>query len=413
MLRGLSLRQVPSMLRVFIAILVLVLAGTSPASAYHRKTPTLLQITPNGASTIGNPRWAGFRYVVFDSDGDLLGNGSSGRQVFYFDLQERDRTGLLSVHQLTTGAGDSRHGSTGSRAKVIAYDAMPGGVGPRQVMLVPRLGGGAPWALTQGAADSINPVMDDGGRFLVFESQADLLNSGFAGSQIYLVDLRLANPTCPYPCMPSINAGLTQLTHKAGTSTNPAVSKAGKFVVFQSDADLLAQGETETQIYVVDVSAAQTTRPTHGPGASQHPTLSKNGAFIAFDSDANLLGNGADGTQVFLYKRKENTLQQVTAAMGTQSTHPSLELTGRGVLFDSTADLLLNGSTGPQIFEYGVKDGSLRQVTDVSGTTSDPAHSAGVFTVFLSDGDLVGNGSVGPQLYLVNLFALQAGRSVP
>jgi len=230
------------MLRALFAIFALVIVGASPAHAYHRKTPTLLQITPNGAGTITNPRWAGFRYVVFDSDADLLGNSSSGRQVFYFDLQERDRTNLLSVHQLTNDAGDNRHGSTGSRAKVVAYDSLPGGVGPRQIMLVPRLSG-APWALTQGAGDSINPVMDDGGRFVVFESQADLLGLGFGGSQVYLADLRIANPTCPYPCLPSNNAGLTQITRKAGTSSNPVVSKAGKYVAFESDADLLNEGQ--------------------------------------------------------------------------------------------------------------------------------------------------------------------------
>ena len=66
-----------------------------------------------------------------------------------------------------------------------------------------------------------------------------------------------------------------------------------------------------------------------------------------------------------------------------------------------------------RIFEYGVDSGALRQVTHVGGTTSDPAHSAGVFTVFVSDTDLLGNGSVGPQLYLVNLFALAPSSSVP
>jgi Tol biopolymer transport system component len=393
-------------------MLALAVVGASPVQAYHRKTPTLVQITPNGTgSNIANPRWAGFRYVVFDSDADLLGNNSTGRQVFYFDLQERDRTNLLSVHQLTSDNGDNQHGSTGSRAKVIAYDAQPGGAGPRQIMLVPRLAG-APWALTAGSADSINPVMDDGGRFVTFESQADLLGLGFTGSQVYLADLRIANPTCPYPCAPSNNAGLTQVTRKAGNSTHPVVSKAG-VVAFESDADLLNAGQTENQIYVSDVFASQITRPTTGPGASQHPSMSKNGSFIAFDSAADLMGNGSTGTQVFVYKRKDSSLQQITNAAGAQSQNPSVELTGRGVLFDSNADLLNNGSTGPQIFEFTVAGATTRQVTDTGAGTSDPAHSAGVFTVFVSSADLKGNGSTGPQLYLVNLFALPFNSRVP
>jgi Tol biopolymer transport system component len=405
MLRGLP-RPGAAMLKTFAALFALVLAA-APASAYHRKTPTLLQITPNGAGSIANARWAGFRYVVFDSDADLLANGSTGRQVFYFDLQERDRTGLLAVHQLTSGAGDNRHGSTGSRAKVVAFDALAGGVGPRQIMLVSRAGG-APWALTQGAADSTDPIVDDGGRFVVFASQADLLGAGIGGSQIFLADLRKASPTCPYPCAATGNAGLRQLTHKAGNSAHPVVSKAGKVIAFESDADLLNGGETETQIYRVETKTDTTTRPTHGPGASRHPTLSKNGRVLAFESDADLLGAGAGGTQIFVFK-KDGTLVQVTAAPGGQSTSPSLELTGRGVLFESTADLLGDGSTGPQIFEYGVATGVTRQVTDTPGTTRDPGYSAGVFTIFVANDDLLGNGSSGEQLYLVNLFALQDG----
>jgi Tol biopolymer transport system component len=400
-----SSRRVPSMSRLFALLLVLIAAV--PASAWHRKTPTLLQITPNVAGTITNPRWSGYRYVVFDSDADLLGNGSTGRQVFLFDLQERDRTGSLAVKQVTSGAGSSSHGSTGTRAKAVAFDANPGGVGPRQIMVAPR--DGTPAAITRGGADSINPVMDDSGRYVVFESQADLLGAGFGGSQIYLADLRLASTLCPYPCAASANAGLRQLTHKNGTSTHAVVNKGGKVVAFESNADLLNAGQNETQIYRVDVTNGVTMRLTHGPGASRHPTLAKSGKLIAFQSDADLLGNGSTGTQIFLHKLSTNTIDQVTAKPGGSSTSPSLESTGRGVIFVSSDDLLGNGSTGPQVYEFGIISGLLRQVTDASDTTSDPAYSAGVFTIFVSNADLLGNGTSGQGLYLVNLFALQSG----
>jgi Tol biopolymer transport system component len=388
-----------------VALLTLLFVA-SPASAWHRKTPTLLQITPNSAGTIANPRWSGYRYVVFDSDADLLGNSSSGRQVFLFDLQERDRTGLLSVNQVSSGAGGA-HGSTGTRGKSVVFDANPGGVGPRQIMVAPR--GGTVTAVTNGSADSINPVMDDSGRYVVFESQADLLGAGFTGSQIYLVDLRVAGTTCPYPCVATGNAGLRQLTHKNGTSTHAVVNKAGRVVAFESDADLLNNGETETQIYRVDTTSNTTTRITHGPGAARHPSISKNGKLLTFESDADLLGNSSTGTQIFLYKQAFLSITQITASPGGGSTSPSLEATGRGVLFISTADLLHDGSTGPQVFEFGVAIGGVRQVTQISGATSDPAYSAGVFTIFVSDGDLLGNGTSGEGLYLVNLFALQTG----
>jgi Tol biopolymer transport system component len=348
------------------------------------------------------------RYVVFDSDADLIGSGSTGRQIFLFDLQQRDRTGLPSLRQITAGAGDHRHGSTGTRAKTVAFDATPGGVGPRQIMFVTN--DGTSVALTQGSADSVNPILDDSGRWLVFDSRADLLGAGFAGSQIYIADLHVTSAGCPYPCPATNNAGLRQLTHKTGTSAHPVVNKGGKVVAFESDADLLGTGETQTQIYRVDMLSSTTTRPTHGPGASRHPAISKDGNLLAFESDADLLGNGSTGTQVFLYKQSSGTTRQLSTAAGGGSSSPTIETTtGRGVFFASTADLLGNGSTGTQMFQYNVAADVLHQVTKTSSTKSDPAYSAGVFTVFVSDGDLLNNGSTGSELYLVNLFALQAG----
>jgi Tol biopolymer transport system component len=392
------------MTKLCCAILAIVLTGALSAEAYHRKTPALLQITPGAAVTVGNARWGGFRYVFLDSDADLVGNGSTGRQIFFFDLQERDKTGLLAIHQLTFDGGDNRRPSAGTHAKVVAYDAALNG-GPRQVMLVHRLGG-PPWALTQGAADSVNAHLDDGGRYVAFESQADLLGSGLGGTQVYVADLRVADAACPFPCAATGNAGLSQITHKSGTNRNAVVSKAGKVIAFESDADLLDTGETETQVYLFDTTTALLRRPSHGPGASRNPTLSKKANLLAFESDADLLANGSTGTQIFLLKRIDNILQQITAAPGAQSTSPSMETSGRGILFESNADLLANGSVGRQLFEYNVTTGVIRQVTETSGTIRDPAYSAGVFTVFLSDGDLLGNGSSGEQLYLVNLFAL-------
>lgn len=396
------------MLKTIFLALALALVAAAPASAWHRKTPTLLQITPNAAGAIADAAWSGYRYVVFDSDADLLGNGSSGRQVFMFDLQQRDRTGTLSVRQVTSGPGDNRHGSTGTRAKTVAFDAMPGGVGPRQIMLAPGAGGGAAVALTQGAADSVNPVVDDSGRWLVFESKADLLDAGFAGSQIYVADLHIANGACPYPCAATGNLGLRQLTHKAGTSVHPTINKGGKVVAFESDADLLGTGQMQTQIYRVNMLNSTTTSPTRGPGASRHPDLSKDGNLLSFESDADLLGNGSTGTQIFLYRQSTSVMRQLTNVPGGGGSNPSMETTGRGVLFTSTADLLANGSTGQQVFQYDVSTDVLHQVTKTAGTTSDPAYSAGVFTIFLSNGDLLGNGTPN-ALYLVNLFALQSG----
>ena len=123
-------------MRTFTPLLLCAVLVAAPAYAFHRKTPELLQVTSHGAGTIAHPRWSGFRYVVFDSDADLIGNGNSSRQVFIFDLQERDLDDTLSIYQLTTGNGDSQRGDTGIRGRTIVYDTLPGGVGPLTIAML-------------------------------------------------------------------------------------------------------------------------------------------------------------------------------------------------------------------------------------------------------------------------------------
>jgi Tol biopolymer transport system component len=386
----------------------------APAHAFHYITPPLLQIPPAGVSpgTIGNPHWAGLRFVLFDSDADLLSNGSTGRHVFIFDLQQRDVQNVLALSQETTaGTDDNQRPRSGRRAVQITYDARIGGAGPRQLMLIDRRTG-LRHQLTAGTSDSKNGVVDDGERVIVFESSADFFNTGIGGSQIYEIDLRKTLLGCPFPCAESGNAGLTQITKKAGTSKNAVTSNSGKYIYFESDADLLSVGQTENQVYFFDAKANLLSLITHGPGASRNPTVTRDGGRLVLESDANLLGNGTGGTQLFLYRRNKHTLSQLTAAAGGACTNPSISSNGHAVTFLSSNDLLNVGSTGPEVYSYDLKKNYLLQLTDAPASVTSPAYASGVFTVFLADGDVAGTGSPGMQLLLVNLYAL-AGQTVP
>lgn len=391
---------------VLLATLVLVAQGASPAPAFHGITPSLLQIPAPGqsAGTIENPRWGGLRYVVFDSDADLAGTGSSGRQAFLFDLMIRDTKGELAITQLTAGVGNHRRPATGRRAALIALESQPGGVGPRQIMLVDRRKG-VITQLTAGGLDSVNPSVDDAERIVVFESAADFFSTGVVGTQIYKIDLRQTALGCPFPCGNG-NAGLTQITNKAGTSRNAVTSSAGKSIVFESDADLLNVGQTENQVYLFDGKKGVVSLLSHGPGAARHPTVTRDGGRIVFESEANLTGSGTGGTQLFLHRRSKNTLLQLTFAAGGACTRPSISANGHAVAFLSSDDLLGLNSVGPELYSYNLKKNFLVQLTDAPAAVSAPAYASGVFTTFLADGDLLGNGSPGTQLYLINLFAL-------
>lgn len=384
------------------------------AEAFHYITPALLQIPPVGQDpgTIQNPTWGGLRYVVFDSDADLLNNGSTGRHIFVFDLQQRDVQGILALTQVTTAnLDDSQRARTGRRAVNIAYDARLDGVGPRQVMLFDRRKGDR-FQLTAGAFDSTHASIDDGERIVVFQSAADFFGTGAGGTQIYRVDLRKALLGCPFPCASSGNAGLTQLTNKTGNNHNPRTSNNGKSIVFESDADLLNVGQTENQIYLYASKTGFMSRVTYGPGAARNPSLTRDGGRIVFESDANLTGSGTGGTQIYFYKRNKASFQQITSSPNGSCTNPTISSNGHALAFLSSDDLLGLGSVGPELYSYNLKKGVLLQLTNAPSSVSAPAYASGVFTVFLADGDVAGNGSPGTQLLLVNLFAL-GNQTVP
>ena len=387
-------------------LLLLLLAPVS-APAFHQVTPPLLQVTPPsmGAGTIENQRFAGIRYVVFDSTADPLGIGNMGRQVFLFDLRERAFNHTLGVVQLTSGSSDARRPTTGKLGTQVVWDAIPSGGGARQLFLFDRRYGiGFP--LTRGGADSVNAVMDETSRTVVFESDADLLSAGIGGRQLFRIDLRKIDPSCPFPCPASRNEGLVQLTNRAGTSRNAAPSSGGKIVAFESDADLTGVGEHTSQVYTYHVKKGVYTLLGHGPGASRRPSISNTGGWVAFDSDTDLLASGTTGTQLYAYKKNKKLLQQITDRSGGSSTGPSVSSNGHALSFVSTDDLVNHGSTGPEVFSYDLRHRALRQITASSASARLAVYAGGVFVTFLADGDLLGNGSSNGGLYLANVFAM-------
>ena len=116
----------PRSITIAIAFLAFLPAS---APAFHHVTPPVVQITPlSGAGTIANQQWAGIRFVIFDSDADLLGSGSTGHQIYLFDLLERDLHDTQALFRLTSGPGDNRHGTSGKLANAIVYDTRPNGI---------------------------------------------------------------------------------------------------------------------------------------------------------------------------------------------------------------------------------------------------------------------------------------------
>ena len=98
--------------------------------------------------------------------------------------------------------------------------------------------------------------MDQDGRQVVFQSQADLLGTGSTGWEIFLLDRQ--------------TGVLRQLTNGTGDSTDASMGGGGRFVLFLSTSDFSGSGIAGgPHLFIYDLiedALYQATRP--GPGTS-------------------------------------------------------------------------------------------------------------------------------------------------
>ena len=260
----------------------------------------------NGDCT--NPRVSadGFK-IVFECTGDMRRNGSSGTHIFLW-RDTKDVCDPLSIppcskaQQITPkGAGISGNAELNLQADKIVFNsnqAIDGHSNGFQQIWLYDIAARAPFPtpqrLTNGNADSIKPSMDQDGRQVVFQSQADLLGTGSTGWEIFLLDRQ--------------TGVLRQLTNGTGDSTDPSMGGGGRFVLFLSTSDFSGSGVAGgPHLFIYDLieeALYQATRP--GPGTSGPPIATADTIFF-FDSDEDPLGSGITGRQIYAL----NVFQQV------------------------------------------------------------------------------------------------------
>ena len=142
---------------------------------------------------------------------------------------------------------------------------------------------------------------------------------------------------------------------------SPSISSDGLLIVFQSDANNLVAGDTNSQsdIFVHNRHTGVTSRvslhtdSTQGNGHSTGAALSTDGRFVAFSSYAsNLVANDTNGAaDVFVHDLNTSVTTRVSLHTdGTQGNNasnsaPSLSADGRYVAFSSSATNLVAGDT--------------------------------------------------------------------
>lgn len=196
--------------------------------------------------------------------------------------------------------------------------------------------------------------MEGTGRYVVFSSEADNLISGDSNgfSDIFLFD-RFNNKILKI----SFGAGKTQAN---GNSFNPSLSKNGRYIAYESDADNIVASDTNLvrDIFVYDIQGQSTLRvslstgKTQANSTSQNAMISGDGLFVVFESDAsNLVGSDNNtASDIFLHNLSSSTTTRVSVkSNGNQATGESrnskISENGQFIVFQSDAFDLINSDT--------------------------------------------------------------------
>ncbi|MBZ0320238.1 MAG: hypothetical protein K8L91_27750 [Anaerolineae bacterium] len=240
--------------------------------------------------------------------------------------------------------------------------------GVRDIFLHNRLNGNTfrvSFSNTGGQATGGNsryPALSADGRYVAFESDATNLVTGDTngGTDIFVRD-RQANTTTRV----SVATGGTQSDNG---SYRPRISADGSIVVFTSYATNLVSSDTNgyEDVFVYDFTSATTSRVSVGTGGvetiggvSQYADISDDGRYVAFESDAENLvsGDTNSSNDIFLHDRTTGITTRVSVGVGgTEANGYSYNATlsgdARYIGFESDADNLVPSDTnsGSDIF---------------------------------------------------------------
>jgi Tol biopolymer transport system component len=254
----------------------------------------------------------------------------------------------------------------------IAVSALPGSTAGGESVLVAISGDGR-WTAFQSAASDL-VAGDSNGREDVF--LRDLWSSAFV--------------------LASVSSAGGQGND---ASRQPSTSNDGRYVVFQSFASNLVDGDTNgaSDIFLRDVASGTTTRisvrsdGSQSEGLCRYPFVSRDGRYTAFESSASDLVDGDDnGTKdIFLHDRIARTTVRASVAEDGGSPNgecfsPAISPDGRYVAFSSAASNLVPGDANGEVDVF-LRDLLLAQTELVSRPASGGADGSS-FQPSLSDG---------------------------
>jgi VCBS repeat-containing protein len=220
----------------------------------------------------------------------------------------------------------------------------------------------------QGNGDSTYAGISANGRYVVFESNSNNLagNNEPNTWNVFLKD------------MTSGAISLVSTTGASGLESNASVSADGRYVVFESNNNLVASDTNYMKdVFIKDmttggISLISTGVNNPGNGWSGQSSISADGRYVVFRSDSNnLVPNDINAvSDIFIKDLQTGAISLVSAGIDGQqgampSFNPSISADGLYVVFQSDSNNLVpnDTNTGSDIFIKNTQTGAISLVS--------------------------------------------------
>lgn len=313
---------------------------------------TQLGHDPSGANVVATPRVTQHGGVFSTQTADLVGvNPDLSREVVVWSARDFRRLSPADpnvvVDAVSNGAGvDTEQPAPGRTGRYVVVESAAnptGGNADGNVELFLYDIRRQTWQqITNTAAPVENRrPSTQTGREILFDSTADFGGGNADGNrEVFLAEGRGAN------------WAITQVTSSVAPIDNRAgqLARHGRINSFSSNGDYLGQNaDGNREIFVVERGVfSQLTHSTAGENANPHG--SPKGRFVTFESTANLeLGGGAVvNRRIFYYDRQLNTLTLVSRSFFGNNFVPRMS-NGRFIVWESTSNLTGQNPMGDSV----------------------------------------------------------------
>lgn len=374
------------------------------------------------------------RFVVFTSDAEnLVDNDTNGAtDIFLRDrelgITKRINVSANGVQAATYGGSDPRISSDGRYITFLTYakDLVDGyNTNSYRIYRYDRTNNSLDVIAEPGTSFSNHAEMSGDGRYIVFSSNKStfVANDTNGFTDVFVKDLILDSIE-RISVTSSGNQG-------SNISLNGSISDDGRYIAFESNAALVAADTNGNKdIYLHDRVDSSTIRISGGSGAnesndiSENPIMSGDGRFIVFESEASNLveGDTNNAQDIFVYNRVTGNTERVSitshgSQTGLNAGHsyaPSITTDGNIIAFQSTANDLTEDTPiyGTFLYTHDRTNGVTKLVSTSSdwseiGSGTDPHISSyGHFVTYVSSSSnlVIGDTNGKQDVFIANLL---------